>query len=105
MQTVDIEAMGKLPNVDIAKPPMKSVPDDKWPILLYRYPKEAYRTVQDKPSNAASVERLIPNPAKTLKVFNQKEMDKAIKEGWKTKAFVHPPVEEPGYQVEYEETV
>ena len=102
MQVVDIEKMKTMQMVDLATPPMKTVPDEFWPRLVYKYPKEHYRVVTLRPTNAPPVERLVQNDPKILKVHNDKEFKEALKAGWKDKAFVPRPLEDSEAGIEYE---
>ena len=102
MQIIDTERMSKMTVVDMEKPPLKTVPDEPFPRMLYRWPKEHYRTVIDRPNNAAPVERLVPNPPLTKLVNSNKELEAALKQGWRKEAFVPRPLEVEPNAIEYE---
>jgi hypothetical protein len=71
-QEVDQETIDTKKVLDIAKPPMKDLGFVKFPQLVYKHPKDKAKE------------------HKVLKVENQAELDKALKEGYKEKA--HIPV-------------
>lgn len=102
MLVVDVEAMGKAQTVDIAKPPMKTVPDQFYPRLVYKHPKVHYRTVIDRPNNAAPTERLVPNDPKILKVNSDEELAEALAKGWRKEMFVPKPLDDSDLGIEYE---
>lgn len=102
MQVLDEEALKKATVIDMSKLPMKTVPDEHFPRIVHRHPVEHYRKVVDRPTNAPAVERLVPNKSKELKVHNESELAKALKQGWRKDAFVPRPLEDADYGIEYE---
>jgi hypothetical protein len=71
-QEIDQETIDTKKVLDISKPPMKDLGFHKFPQLVYKHPKSKEKE------------------HKTLKVHNQADLDKALKDGYKEKP--HIPV-------------
>jgi hypothetical protein len=81
-QQVDQETIDTKKVLDIAKPPMKDIGFVKFPQLVYKHPKDKAKE------------------HKALKVENQAELDKALKDGYKEKP--HIPVAPAAVDADFE---
>lgn len=77
------DTVQQLQSLDIAKPPLKSIPFAAFPKVVYKHPKEPFRVVVHRNANYEVVgEERIPSEHLTRKVEDAKELAAALKEGW-----------------------
>lgn len=96
MPEIDKEALAKLETnstvYDMAKPPMKAKEFQKFPHMVYRHPKIAYRTVKHKDAHGNVSETVLPNEHLTKIVANEDDLAASLKSGWKKEPFIAPPL-------------
>ena len=90
MQIIDQAKMEdpKTQILDIGKPPMKTVPDEFWPKLVYKHPKTPFRKAMVPVSGGRREEQTIPNEHTYKKVANEKELKAALAQGWVEKPYL-----------------
>ena len=90
MQIIDQAKMEdpKTQILDIGKPPMKTVPDEFWPKLVYKYPKTPFRKAMVPVGGGRSEEQTIANEHTYKKVADKKELEAALKAGWQEKPYL-----------------
>ena len=100
--TVDVEAMTDKPgkpsivSMDPAKPPVKQIPHMAFPKVVYMHPKEPFRVVIHRNTQHEIVhEEHIPSENLTRAVSDEKELAKALKEGWVKEPYVTPAEPDP----------
>ncbi len=90
MQIIDQAKMEdpKTQILDIGKPPMKTVPDEFWPKLVYKHPKTPFRKAMVPVGGGRREEQTIPNEHTYKKVANEKELKAALAQGWVEKPYL-----------------
>ena len=68
--------------IDIGHPPMKEVPTEYWPTLVYKHPKEPFRKAMVPVGGGRREEQIVPTQHTYKKVFDEKEMKAALAQGW-----------------------
>jgi hypothetical protein len=72
--------------------PHRDIPHQDFPRVVYLHPRKPYRRLMVPIDGHGNKEwQWIANEAKVRKVADQKELDQALKEGYKTKHYVVPP--------------
>ena len=84
MQVIDQAKMEdpKTQILDIGHPPMKTVPDEFWPRLVYKHPKEPFRKIMVPVGGGRREEQTVPTVHTYKKVADKKELEAALKTGW-----------------------
>lgn len=98
--TVDIEKMSKQPSFDVtAAPntptgiPMKQIPILEFPRVVYKWPKQEFRTILHRNNKHEVVhEEVVPTEHLTKVVNDKKELAAALKEGWVEQPYIAKPV-------------
>jgi hypothetical protein len=89
-KTIDEEKMRDMKSMDFANPPTKDIPHMDFPMCLYLHPKSKTKKQAIFDENGIKVaERLVCTEHKSRIVRDQKELDKALKEGWRKQPFIN----------------
>jgi|SRR6185437_3484945 len=90
------EHVQQLQSIDLAKPPVKSIPHAAFPKVLYKHPKEPFRVVIHRNANFEVVgEERIPSEHLTMRVSNADELKAALKDGWVKEPYVPQAAPDP----------
>lgn len=90
------EKTQQIQSLDLAKPPVKSIPHAEFPRVIYKHPKEPFRVVVHRNANFEVVgEERVPSEHLARKVNDAKELAAALKEGWVKEGYVAPPLPDP----------
>ena len=86
---IDDEAIKAKQSLDINSPPLKSIPFQEYPRLVYKHPKRPFRQVERKDAAGNTVEvTYVPSEHKYRSVANEAEFKQALAEGWRTDPYV-----------------
>jgi hypothetical protein len=78
-----------LASLDPAKPPVKSIPHQEYPRVVYRHPKEAFRKIEHRNAHQELVHvETVPAEHLTKLVSDEKELKAALKDGWVKEPYV-----------------
>lgn len=107
---VDEEALKSVPgkpaiiSMDPAKPPVKPIPFNDFPRVMYKHPKEAYKIVEHRNTahEVVHTER-IPSEHLTKLVNDKKELATALEDGWVKEPYIASAAPDPNANL-YETT-
>lgn len=91
-KTVDEEAIAKATSMDLSKPPVKEIPHNEFPRMVYKHPKSPTRTVREVVAGQWTEYVVLTEHAVKV-VGDQKELDRAIKDGFVVKPYVVAAIE------------
>lgn len=100
---IDQDKLNGAKILDQNKPPMREKAFEKFPQLVYRHPKVAYKKTVTKDLAGNVTELTEANVHLTKLVANHEELQLALRQGWKEKPFVAPPLaveEDPIYETD-----
>jgi len=85
-----------LVSLDPHKPPVISIPHMDFPRVVYKHPLEPFRTIEHRNARHELVEEeIVASEHLTRSVADQKELEKALKEGWTLKPYIPPTLPDP----------
>lgn len=85
---------GQIVTLDPSKPPMKSIPHQDFPRLVYKHPTEPFRKVEHRNAMREITQvELVPTEHIYKSVADAKELAHALKEGWVKEPYIQtaPP--------------
>ena len=78
-----------LASLDPAKPPVKQIPHMEFPRVVYKHPAEPFKKIEHRNAHHEVVDvETVPAEHLTRVVADEKELKRAIAEGWVTKPYV-----------------
>ena len=90
------EPAKKLLSLDPAHPPVKPIPHMEFPRVVYTWPKEPFKLIEHRNANHELVQtERVPAEHLTRLVNDEKELKKAMAEGWVKEPYVAPPPPDP----------
>ena len=100
--TIDIDKMQKQVTFDVSAQqgtatgiPVKQIPFLEFPKVVYKHPKQAFRTIFHRNDKQEVVrEEVVANEHLTKLVQDKKELKAALDEGWNEKPYIPEPVKE-----------
>lgn len=92
MGQIDQEKLDTATTLDMNKPPMTTKEFQKFPTMVYRHPKNHYKTVKHKDMHGNVTEEQVPVEHLTKQVRDEDELKDSLKSGWRKDPFVAPPL-------------
>jgi hypothetical protein len=83
-----------LVSLDPHKPPVKAIPHMDFPRVVYKHPREPFKTIEHRNARHELVEEeVIPTEHLTMRVDDKRALEKALKEGWVMEPYIQetPP--------------
>lgn len=101
--TIDEEKFRKQTSFDVSQPhntatgiPVKQIPYLEFPRVVYKHPKEPFRTIEHRNAQHEIVQtEMVLAEHLTMLVNDQKELDRALKQGWVKEPYIPQAVVDP----------
>lgn len=100
---IDQEAFSKRHTFDVSQPdgtptglPVKQIPHMEYPRVVYKHPTEPFKKIEHR-NRAYEIVGIETIPAEHLSMIvnNEKELAKALKDGWMKEPYKAPPLPDP----------
>src|SRR6185437_12988538 len=93
---IDEEKIKEKQAMDLNNPPVRSIPFQEYPRLVYKHPKRPFREVKRRDAAGNTVEVTYePSEHKYKSVSSQAEFEQALKDGWRKEPYVASGVPDP----------
>lgn len=75
---------------------LKQIPHQEFPRVVYKHPTEPFRKIEHRNTHHEVVDvEVVPSEHLTKTVNDEKELKRAIADGWQLKPYIAPPVPDP----------
>jgi hypothetical protein len=102
-KTIDESVLSKRMMLDMSAPqgsptglPVRDIPHEEYPRVIYKHPVEPFKTIEHRNAKQEVVrEEIVQAEHLTRVVSDKKELESAMKDGWKKEPYLPQPLPNP----------